>query len=107
MKNGLYKVEFHTQLGSGSGIVFLQDGKLHGGDSSLYYVGDYSLGEDFTAQVETNLHSKMFGMSSVFGIDNAHIKLTGKQKGDTAELTGTAREAPGVSFKALLKKLKD
>ncbi len=46
MKDGLYNIEFATHLGSGAGVVVLRDGKIRGGDSSMYYVGDYSLDGD-------------------------------------------------------------
>jgi hypothetical protein len=42
MQNGLYWVEFRTPLGSGAGVVVLQDGNLRGGDSSMYYFGTYT-----------------------------------------------------------------
>ncbi len=36
MQNGLYRVEFRTPLGSGAGVVVLQDDNLRGGDSSSH-----------------------------------------------------------------------
>ena len=44
MLKGLYKVEFETPRGKAVGVIFANDGKLHGGDlpplkwSSLKYV---------------------------------------------------------------------
>jgi hypothetical protein len=46
-------------------------------------------------------------MASVFGIDRVNITLKGTANGDSAKMTGTAREAPGVSFQATLTKIAD
>jgi hypothetical protein len=108
MQNGLYKVEFKTPLGAGAGVVFLQDGKLHGGDSAMFYVGKVSeKGDDLIAEVEGKLHTNVPGMSSVFGVNHTHINLKGKGSGNAANLTGTAKEAPGVAFQAKLTKISD
>ena len=106
MRDGIYKVQFQTQLGQGAGVVVLQGGKLRGGDSSIYYIGTYSQsGDQLTADVATDAHSS--GIGSVFGVDRAHIHLTGKVTGDAAQMTGTAREAPNVSFQAILTRIGD
>jgi hypothetical protein len=39
MENGHYKVEFQTPLGVGAGVVFYQNGAVHGGDSMMAYMG--------------------------------------------------------------------
>ncbi len=57
LQNGLYKIEFQTQLGAGSGVVILHDGQLRGGDSMIYYVGTYKQdGDEFSAEVRTDAH---------------------------------------------------
>lgn len=108
MRDGLYKVAFQTQLGAGAGVVVLQGGKLRGGDSRLYYTGSYTeTGDQLTAQVVTELHTNAPGSGSVFGRDHANISLRGTTKGDSAQVTGTAAEAPGVSFQAVLTRIAD
>ncbi len=108
MRDGLYRVQFHTQLGTGAGVVFLQNGKLWGGDSTIYYVGAYLESDgQFTARVATNKHTDVPGMGSAFAVDRAHITLAGTINGDSAEMTGTAAEAPNVSFRATLTRIAD
>jgi hypothetical protein len=108
MRDGIYKVQFQTPLGQGAGVVVLQGDKLRGGDSRIYYIGTYSQsGDQFTADVETDAHTQVPGMASVFGVDRAHINLTGRVTGDSAQVTGTAREAPNVSFQATLTRIGD
>lgn len=100
MRNGLYRVHFQTPRGGGAGVVALQDGKISGGDSRIYYTGTYSeSGVQFTAQVKTDAHTPTPGMVSVFGVDRVNITLKGTSTGDSAQLTGTAAEAPGSVFK--------
>lgn len=108
MKDGLYKVHFKTPAGQGAGVVILTGGKLRGGDSSIYYSGNYAIaGDQFTAQVATDAHTKFPGIASVFGVDRVTISLTGKVAGDSAQMSGTAPEAPGLSFQATLTRISD
>jgi hypothetical protein len=108
MQNALYKVEFQTPLGAGAGVVFLQDGKIHGGDSAMFYVGKVSeSGDNLTAEVEGKLHTNVPPTELVFGVSHTHIILKGKGSGNAATLTGTAKEAPGVAFQAKLTKICD
>ncbi|MHB8382989.1 MAG: hypothetical protein ACYDC3_11720 [Candidatus Binataceae bacterium] len=108
MKDGLYRVHFETQLGAGSGVVVLQAGKLRGGDSRTFYVGTYSEnGSQFAAQVVTDKHSDTSGIFSVFGVDRAHITLTGTTSGDSTKMSGTATERPGIRFGATLTRISD
>jgi hypothetical protein len=104
MKDGLYRVEFQTQRGAGAGVVFLEGGTLRGGDSQMFYTGSYSEnGGQFTAEVQTDVHTRP--SISVFGMDRVHIRLSGTTNGDSALMTGTATEAPGITFRAVLKRL--
>ena len=108
MRDGLYRVAFKTQLGEGTGVAYLHGGKLHGGDTGQFYVGDYQAeGGQFRANVISMRHSQYPGMRSVFGIDTAHITLVGTFQGDNGHFEGTAREAPGVSFTASLHRIAD
>lgn len=108
MRNGLYKVEFTTPKGAGSGVVTLSDGKMGGGDSVLYYRGTYAMnGNSFTATVQTDRHTVAPAMPAVFGQDRVNINVAGTFQGDVANMTGTAKEAPGVNFKARLSRLAD
>ena len=108
VRDGLYKVSFETPLGTGDGVVVLEGGKLLGGDSMMYYVGTYSQdGNKFSAEIATNRHSHSQGMQPVFGQDRVNITLQGVTQGDSAQMTGTAAETPGVSFQASLTRLGD
>jgi hypothetical protein len=108
MKEGLYKVTFTTPRGSGTGLVSIQGGKLRGGDLRDFYLGTYTEnGNQVTAQVKTGLHTNTPGTFPVFGRDMVNISLTGTTSGDSVQVTGTAAEAPGLSFQATLRKIAD
>jgi hypothetical protein len=108
MRDGLYKTEFQTPMGLGTGVVFLQDGKLRGGDAALFYIGTFKQsGSEFTAEVVTDRHTQYPGIVSVFGKDRVHISLKGSSTLDSAVMQGTAIEAPGLKFTAKLSRIGD
>ncbi len=82
--------------------------QLRGGDSSIYYLGTYARnGNNIRAEVTTDAHTKVPGMQNVFGVDRVHITLQGEVRGDAIVFDGSAREAPGVPFQAILTRLAD
>lgn len=106
MIEGLYRVEFQTRLGTGCGVVHLAEGKLHGGDSAMYYVGTYRISDDtFDAEVDVNAHSRIPGNFSMLGVDSATLSLSGAIGQDSIVTLGTAHQAPGMSFRAKLSRL--
>ncbi len=108
MLNGLYRVHFQTPLGVGAGVVYASDGKMRGGDSGIYYVGEYSVdGDRLTAQVTTDRHTSIGDIVSVFGKDKVTIHLTGTINGDHVVTQGTSPDAPNVSFSANLQRISD
>jgi hypothetical protein len=104
--DGLYSVRFKTPMGEGAGVVSLIGGRLRGGDAGIAYLGSYKHADDnFTATVKTQRHTP--GLGSVFGKDSVTISLAGKSSGGSATCTGTAAEAPGVTFQAVLTHISD
>lgn len=108
MRDGLYKVDFQTPLGAGTGVIHVQAGRIRGGDAGLYYVGTFTVrGDEILAEVATDRHTHYPDIISVFGKDRVHIALRGRWSGDTATLQGSAAEAPGVTFQARLQRIAD
>jgi hypothetical protein len=107
LTDGFYGVRFKTPQDEGAGVVMLANGQLRGGDSALAYSGTFSQqGDDFSAAVTTSRHAQ--GLPSVFEIDVVSISLTGKSSGSTSAVcTGTAAQAPGLNFQAVLTRISD
>ncbi|MHC2882497.1 hypothetical protein [Bradyrhizobium barranii] len=51
MRQGLYKVNFHTVHGTGCGVVYVTDGKMRGGNSAFAFIGTY-VGEGDSIKVK-------------------------------------------------------
>jgi hypothetical protein len=106
LRNGRYAVWFKTPRGEGTGMVTLADGRVFGRDSVLAYSGSYQVnGDDFTAAIRTRRHAA--GQPSLFGVDDLDLALAGTSMEKTANCTGTARQAPDLSFHATLIKIED
>jgi hypothetical protein len=101
LRNGSYSAWFRTSLREGTGIVVLEDGKLTGGGTVLAYTGTYfQNGDRFSASIRTQRHTP--GQPSVFDIDDVDLTLTGKSTPTMASCTGTAKQAPDLTFRATL-----
>lgn len=106
LPDGFYGVQFKTPRGEGAGVVVLANGQLRGGDSALAYSGTFSQqGDDFSATVTTSRHAQ--GLPSVFGVDAVNITLPGKSSSTSATCAGTAAQAPGLTFQAVLTRISD
>src|SRR6195256_6551209 len=111
LRNGSYSAWFRTRhqgetglmQAEGTGVIDLHEGKVTGGDTVLAYTGSYLVdGDKFSAFIATERHTA--GQPSVFGIgiDVINLTLTGTSTSTTASCTGTAKQAPGLTFEATL-----
>ena len=114
LRNGSYSAWFRTRhqgatgamQGEGTGVINLNDGKVTGEDTVLAYTGSYvEDGDSFTAFIATQRHTS--GQPSVFGIDVIDLTVSGKSTPTTASCTGTAKQAPGLTFEATLIRIGD
>jgi hypothetical protein len=65
--NGLWTAEFGSNNGMfGSGVVILYEGRIMGGDSTHYYIGEYNL-KDGTFNATLRIIPFIPGAQSVFG----------------------------------------
>ena len=99
--DGEYAVWFRTPRGEGTARVCLANGKLSGRDSFFSYSGSYEIeGDRLTATLTTRRHAD--GPTTVFGVDEVEVKLTGTLKGTIASCCGVSEQAPGLPFEATL-----
>ena len=77
MLNGFYAVRFQSPVGMGGGVIFLNDGSIKGGDSTIFYHGTYEeSGETFTSDLKIDTHLNLPGHTTVFGIPKADLKIS-------------------------------
>ncbi len=108
LRDGLYRVEFHTVHGTGTGVVYATNGKLRGGNSAFAFVGNYAAKDaGIHAKVSTQRHNPDPAFKSLFGIDRITLTLKGTDNGDMVDFEGEALQMPGVNFKATLTRIAD
>ena len=108
MREGLYKVEFHTVHGTGTGVIYAISGKLRGGNSGFACIGNYgSKGEEIHVKISTQRHNQDPALKPLFGTDMITLTLKGTEDGEMIDFEGTALQLPGVTFKAILTRIGD
>ena len=108
MQDGLYKVEFHTVHGTGSGVIYATSGRLRGGNSAFAFIGKYSgAGDAIQVKVSTRRHNDDPAFKPLFGTDMITLTLRGRQNGSMVDFEGTALQLPGVTFTAILTRISD
>jgi hypothetical protein len=108
LQAGLYKVQFHTVHGTGSGVIYVIDGKLRGGNSAFAFVGSYSgQGDSIQVRIATERHNDDPSFKPLFGTDRITLTLRGKDEGHIVDFEGTALQLPGVVFKATMTRISD
>jgi len=108
LQEGLYKVEFHTVHGTGTGVIYATSGKLRGGNSAFAFIGNYADRSDgIHVKVSTQRHTEDPAFRPLFGTDMITLTLKGTDNGDMVDFEGSALQLPGVIFKAVLTRLSD
>jgi hypothetical protein len=100
-RDGEFRAWFQTSRGQGTGVVYLIDGKISGGDCFFDYSGSYKVEDGrFIATLMTRRCAA--GPTTVFGFDEVEAKLTGEVKGRTIWCRGAAEQAPDLQFEVTL-----
>jgi hypothetical protein len=108
LQEGLYKVEFHTVHGTGTGVIYAINGKLRGGNSAFAFIGSYADKSDgIQARVTTQRHNADPAFKPLFGTDMITLTLKGADDGSMVDFEGTALQLPGVHFRAILTRISD
>jgi T3SS negative regulator,GrlR len=108
LQEGLYKVEFHTIHGTGTGVIYAHGGKLRGGNSAFAFIGSYHDGDGgLSAKVSTERHNADPAFLPLFGTDMITLTLKGTSDGNMVDFEGSALQLPGVAFKATLTRICD
>jgi len=108
LREGFYKVEFHTVHGTGNGVLYATAGKLRGGNSGFAFIGSYiDQGDGIHVKISTQRHNDDPTLKPLFGTDMITLTLKGTENGDMADFEGAALQLPGVLFKAVLTRICD
>jgi hypothetical protein len=108
LREGLYKVEFHTVHGTGNGVLYATSGKLRGGNSGFAFIGNYTRkGDEIHVKISTLRHNLDPGFKPLFGTDMITLTLKGTENGDMVDFEGTALQMPSLAFKAVLTRIGD
>jgi T3SS negative regulator,GrlR len=89
MIEALWAVNFSTPMGSfGAGVVVLETGRVFGGDSLYYYLGDYTVDGKTVRGTVSVIHYSGPPMN-VFGpIEKLTLQFEGQMAGDTMQAIG-------------------
>jgi hypothetical protein len=99
MTNGIYYIIFKSYLGIiGDGLVVVDNGKVHGGDSRYLYRGTYKVdGTSIKAEIQVSYYRGT--LKSVFGpLSKFELILSGNAPDELFTLSG---HMPGRSQAAL------
>jgi len=109
LQDGLYKVDFHTVHGTGTGVIYAINGKLRGGNSAFAFIGNYTDRTDgIHVKVTTQRHNPDPAFKSLFGTDTITVTMKGRaDHGEMIDFEGTALQMPGVNLKATLTRISD
>lgn len=109
VREGLYKMNFHTIHGTGTGMIYASNGKLRGGNSAFAFIGSYAVKDGkVTARIATTRYNEDPKFQPLFGIDQITLAMTAvANDSDVIDFDGNALQMPGINFKALLTRLSD
>jgi hypothetical protein len=103
MHEGIYKIEFMTSRGKGTGVAVVYDGWIAGGDNRSYFMGRYSeSGGRLTAVVTTGKHSEEDDRPSLFGTDVVTLSLEGHAANGAILMMGHASGHNDLMFSSRL-----
>jgi hypothetical protein len=108
MLEALWSIGFVTgQETFGAGVVIFETGRVFGGDTSFYWVGNYRVKDStITGEVEVCRHTQ--GLPFIFpGLDGGRIQFTGQIASPTMVLTGNLTGYPNQQIAVQFTRLAD
>ena len=82
---GLYKVEYDINDGSGRSVLYAHAGEMLGGNTAFAHFGSYQdVGGEIVARLRTRRHSASPHHRSLVSSDQVTISIRGKAAGPTS-----------------------
>ena len=104
---GLYKVEYDINDGSGRSVLYAHAGKMLGGNTAFAHLGSYEIvNGEIVARLRTKRHSRSPQHRSLVSSDAVTISIRGRQQGMLYRFEGEVVEDASV-FRAVKTPLGD
>ena len=104
---GLYKVEYDINDGSGRSVLYAHAGKMLGGNTAFAHFGTYEIVDgEIVARLRTKRHSRSPQHRSLVSSDAVTISIRGRQQGKLYRFEGEVVEDVSV-FRAVMTPLSD
>jgi hypothetical protein len=108
VQRGLYKTEFQTVHGTGRGVLYVNAGKMLGGNSAFGFIGVYTVtGDDIAVEISTVRHHTDPNFRPLLGTDIITLTLRGQQDGEVYRFTGDTSQLPGTDFRSVMMRIDD
>lgn len=81
---------------AGGGVIVFETGRIYGGDSSFYYIGDYSVdNNEIQGRVEVKRHNEMLE-AVILGLEGQAYSFEGViEPDDSISMVGTLEQLEG------------
>jgi hypothetical protein len=100
---GLYKVEYDINNGSGRSVLYAHDGEMLGGNTAFAHFGSYrNVDGEIIARLRTRRHSASPHPRSLTSSDAVTISIRGKPQGKVYRFAGEVEEDRGSVFRAVM-----
>ncbi|MCK1276089.1 hypothetical protein IVB46_12790 [Bradyrhizobium sp. 61] len=107
MVEGLYKVEYDINDGSGRSVLYAHAGKMLGGNTAFAHFGTYEIVDgEIVARLRTKRHSRSPQHRSLVSSDAVTISIRGRPQGKLYRFEGEVVEDASV-FRAVMTPLGD
>jgi hypothetical protein len=106
--DGLYKVEYRINDGSGRSVLYARDGRMLGGNTAFAHFGSYrDVDGEIIAEINTKRHSPSPEYRSLVRSDQVTIRMRGRPAGEAYCFAGEVAQEPGTAFHARMTPLGD
>lgn len=106
--DGLYKVEYRINDGSGRSVLYAHGGTMLGGNTAFAHFGSYrDLDGEIVAEINTRRHSPSPEFRALLQSDQVTIRMRGRPDGAAYRFAGQVAQEPDAVFRALMTPLGD
>ena len=100
---GLYKVEYDINDGSGRSVLYAHDGEMLGGNTAFAHFGSYQdVDGEIIARLRTRRHSASPRPRSLVSSDQVTLSIRGRAEGQAYRFVGEVVEDAGSVFRAVM-----